>query len=242
MNDFSVADHFRDYFEIIPAKNSKSLEQIFQIRYDVFCREFGYETEQSCHGGMERDDYDDVALHCLIVHRATGVGAGCIRMITATDEPSFLLPMESFCGESLTDPVLHPMCLPRLDVAEGSRFVVHTKFRRRVGENESPFGIVLGKKDSREEQRSFPLLSLALFYAGTALMTILQRQHIFAMLEPRLARRAVILGIPFVQAGQIVDYHGPRAAHYVSVEKILDNIQGDMQNLYQFVYDSLVKV
>ncbi|WP_172452639.1 PEP-CTERM/exosortase system-associated acyltransferase [Chromatium okenii] len=190
---------------------------------------------------MEHDDYDALAQHCLIVHRATGVGAGCVRMVMANNEPDFLLPLERFCGESLTDPVLHPAHLPRLNVAEGSRLAVHTQFRRRVGETESPVGIALNSDPSPNEQRTFPLLSLALFYASAAMMTFVQRQHVFVMIEPRLARRAITLKLPFVQTGNVVDYHGQRAPYYVSVQQVIDNVPEDMQGLYKFVHDSLNK-
>ncbi|MBV5310287.1 PEP-CTERM/exosortase system-associated acyltransferase [Chromatium okenii] len=241
MSTSQLSDHFHNYFEIIPARTPDLLERIFRIRHDVYCREFGYLEGEACAGGLEHDDYDALAQHCLIVHRATGVGAGCVRMVMANNEPDFLLPLERFCGESLTDPVLHPAHLPRLNVAEGSRLAVHTQFRRRVGETESPVGIALNSDPSPNEQRTFPLLSLALFYASAAMMTFVQRQHVFVMIEPRLARRAITLKLPFVQTGNVVDYHGQRAPYYVSVQQVIDNVPEDMQGLYKFVHDSLNK-
>jgi hypothetical protein len=63
---------------------------------------------------MEQDDYDPHSLQVLIAHKTRDAQTGCMRLIPppATDH-NFLLPMERFCGDSLTDPVWHPGRLPR---------------------------------------------------------------------------------------------------------------------------------
>ena len=134
-------DHFSDYFDVRFAHTEELMRQIHRLRYDVYCREFGFEREEDCPGGLERDAYDDHAVHCLIVHRDSGMGAGCIRVVVPPEStPNFQLPMERFCGFSLTDPILHPARRPRTRVAEVSRLAVHTQFRRRAGESQSPIG------------------------------------------------------------------------------------------------------
>jgi N-acyl amino acid synthase of PEP-CTERM/exosortase system len=240
MNTPPLDGHFQNYFEICPAQTPDLLERIFRIRYDVYCREFGYETEDACPGGLERDDYDASALHCLILHRETGVGAGCIRLVVPPPaKPDFLMPMERFCGDSLADPVWHPARLPRASLAEVSRLAVHTRFRRRLGESESPVGVSATDEAKIDERRTFPLLSLALFYAGAALMDLTGRQHAFVMVEPRLARRMLALGLPFMQVGEPMEYHGQRAAYYVSVQQVVENIPDGLKSLYGFIHDSL---
>jgi N-acyl amino acid synthase of PEP-CTERM/exosortase system len=234
--------HFQSYFDVLFAYTPELREKVHQIRYDVYCREFHYEREEDCPGGMERDSYDDHALHVLITHKVTNVPAGCMRIIPPpAEERDFLLPMERFCGPSLTDPVWHPGRLPRAQIAEVSRLAVHTQFRRRLGESESPTGISTVPKFSADERRTFPLLSLALFYGGAALMVLAGRSDAFVMVEPRLARRMQMLGLPFVQVGEVIEYHGPRAAFYVPVQKVLENVLGELQHLYDFVYRRLAE-
>jgi N-acyl amino acid synthase of PEP-CTERM/exosortase system len=241
MSNPSLDNHFQNYFDVFFADTPELREFVHRIRYEVYCREFRYEREEDCPGGMERDAYDQHSLHMLIVHKTTQAGAGCMRLITPSlTESDFLLPMERFCGHTLTDPVWHPARLPRDHIAEVSRLAVHTQFRRRLGEAESPTGIS-ATSFSPDERRTFPLLSLALFYGGTALMVLAGRSDAFVMVEPRLARRLQIAGLPFVQVGELVEYHGPRAAYYVPVQGVLDNIQGELRYLYDFVYESLKK-
>lgn len=232
-------NHFQNYFDVFLADTPELREQVHRIRYDVYCREFHYEREEDCPGGLERDEYDQYSLHTLILHKATHSEAGCMRLILpAATESDFLLPMERFCGHSLTDPVWHPGRLPRSRIAEVSRLAVHTRFRRRLGESESPTGIA-ATSFSADERRAFPLLSLALFYGGAALMVLTGRSDAFVMVEPRLARRLQMVGLPFVQVGDLIEYHGPRAAYYVPVQGVLDNIQGELRYLYDFVYNNL---
>ncbi|HCB12159.1 MAG TPA: PEP-CTERM/exosortase system-associated acyltransferase [Gammaproteobacteria bacterium] len=242
MNTPHLDNHFQNYFDVLLADTAELREQVYRLRYDVYCREFHYEREEDCPGGMERDDYDSHSLHVLIAHKASNTGAGCMRLISPpAAESGFLLPMERFCGQSLTDPVWHPARLPRSHIAEVSRLAVHTWFRRRLGESESPIGIAAIGDFSPDERRTFPLLSLALFYGGAALMVLAGRSEAFVMVEPRLARRLQMAGLPFIRIGEVIEYHGPRAAYYVPVQQVLDNIQGEFRYLYDFVYRSLAE-
>ncbi|MCG5502074.1 PEP-CTERM/exosortase system-associated acyltransferase [Ectothiorhodospira lacustris] len=236
----SLVEHFQDFFLVLKADTQALREQVFQIRYDVYCREFGYEKEEDCPGGMERDDYDAHSEHCLIMHRPSGQGAGCIRVVSPHEAESIAqIPMERFCGQSLNHPELHPGLLPRSDLAEVSRLAVHTQFRRRQGESESPIGLAIAETITDEQRRTFPLLGLALFCAGTSLMGRLGREHAFVMMERRLARMLQSAGFPFVQVGEPMEYHGPRAAYHVTVQSVLDSMRKDIRELHDFVHESL---
>ena len=51
-------------------------EEVYRLRYEVYVREFAYEAEEHFAEFMERDDYDDHSVHCLLRHRATGGSSG----------------------------------------------------------------------------------------------------------------------------------------------------------------------
>ncbi|MFP4080769.1 MAG: PEP-CTERM/exosortase system-associated acyltransferase [Ectothiorhodospira sp.] len=235
-----LVDHFQDYFQVLPARAPERLEQVFRIRYDVYCREFGYEKEEDCPGGLERDDYDADASHCLIMHRPTERSAGCIRVVLPTpDDAAFLLPLERFCGSSLDHPDRRPDHFPRGDIGEVSRLAVHTQFRRRKGESETPAGFPADYILTEDERRTFPLLGLALFCAGTSLMKQAGREQAFVMMERRLARMLQASGFPFEQVGQPMEYHGERAAYHVTVRQVLESMRPDIRELHDFVHSSL---
>jgi len=239
MKALSLDSCFQNYFDVLFANTPELLEQAHRIRYDVYCQEFHYEREEDCPGGMERDEYDDHALQILVTHKASCIGAGCVRMVRPpTDDPDFVLPMELHCGHTLNHSERHPQQLPRNRLAEISRLAVHTSFRRRLGESESPFGALTPAPD-RQERRTFPMVSLALFAGATALLALTQRPHMFVMMEPRLARRLQGLGFPFVQVGEPMDYHGVRAAYHVTVDECLESWGDVMLQMYQFIHKAL---
>ena len=240
MNAISLSTHFKNYFQIILACTPELVSRVQRIRYEVYCREFHYESEENCPAGLERDEYDENSLHCLVVYTAGGADAGCVRLIkTPADNLDYPLPLEKFCAHSLTHPILHPKKLPRTDIAEISRLAVHTNFRRRLGESESPFGRLSEVNITEEERRTFPLISFALFAAGAALMALSHKNDLFIMVEPRLAKRLQNLGLPFIQIGELLDYHGMRAAYHVTTEQLLKDMRGEMRELYDYVYSHL---
>jgi N-acyl amino acid synthase of PEP-CTERM/exosortase system len=240
MSILSFDSHFQSYFDVLFANTPSLLEQAQRIRYDVYCREFHYEREEDCPGRMERDEYDEGALHIIAIHRERLTAAGCVRMVRPPpDNPQFLLPMERHCGHALNHPERHPQRIPRDHLAEISRLAVHPSFRRRQGEAESSVGELSQRAFAQEESRTFPLLSLALFAGATALLSLTRRQHMFVMMQPRLARRLRGLGFPFVQIGEPLEYHGLRAAYHVTVDECLASWDPVMLQMYRFIHQNL---
>lgn len=234
----SLDDYFQSCFDIRLADTPELLEQVYRIRYDVYCREFHYEREEDYPDGLERDQYDAHSLQMLIVHKTSNKGVGCVRMIRPPlDDSTFLLPLERHFGHALNHPDRHPQLIPRHCIAEISRLAVHTSFRQRLGEAESPFGALIGQR----EFRTFPLVSLALFAGATALLALDRRQHMFVIMEPRLARRLKSLGFPFVQTGEMMDYHGLRTPYHVTVDECQRFWGHSMSVMFDFVHRELLK-
>lgn len=233
--------NFERYFDILFANTPDLMEKIHRVRYDVYCREFHYEREEDCPGGIERDEYDDDSLHIIAIHKASAAAAGCVRMVRPPpDQPGFLLPMEHHCSHTLNHPERHPQRVPRDSLVEISRLAVHSSFRKRSGEAESPVG-ALDQDPLSEQYRTFPLISLALLAGAIAILELSQRQHMFVMMEPRLARRLHITGFPFVQIGEPMDYHGTRVGYHVTVDECLNSWNATMHQLYDFIYQALQK-
>ena len=243
MSEIPISKHFENYFEIVLAHTPKLQEQIYRIRYDVYCREFQFESEEKYPYGLEQDHYDQYSLHCLVRHKVSKAPAGCVRLIKISQkEPALKLPIERFCGDSLYHDTLHPSLLPRSSICEISRLAVHTAFRRRRGESASPFVSHyenLTDNATEEELRTFPLISIALIAASTSLMLIAERPNLFIMVENWLARLLRRVGLGFTQVGRVIDYHGPRAAYYITAEEMVNGMKGELREIYGFVHGSL---
>jgi len=236
----SLADSFDDFFEPILANSTEQRRLAFKVRYDVYCREFQYEREEDCPCGLETDEYDEESVHALVLHRPSGQVAGCVRVVPrAPATPVGLLPLERHCGHTLKHPTLRPHLLSEGGICEVSRLAVHGNFRRRPGERSSPLGDVSLPDIAATERRTFPLISVALFMVATNVVKINCGPHVFAMMEPRLARLLKRSGLEFATVGEITDFHGHRAAHYIHVDDAITGLSADLMGLYRSISERL---
>lgn len=233
---------FPDYFAIRPACSAADREETYRIRYRVYCEEFGYEPAENFPDRMELDEFDDTATHCLIVHRTTGMAAGCVRICPATvNGIDRRLPYDACCAQSLDPVAMGGVTASRAQICEASRFAVDGAFRRRSGEGATRFGEIAALDLSDTERRSFPLISVALMLAGTAMAELLRRPHMFAVMEPFLPRLLKRSGMIFHRMGHDLDYHGHRAIYLTDTRDFVRDMKGDTQNLYNWIYAQLDK-
>lgn len=241
MANYSIADNFNQYFQIRFADTKELREEAFKIRYGVYSEELGWEPANESR--METDDCDKYAYHCLLEHRRTGVFAGCIRLIIPpTEEPDKLLPFEEFCMSSAKKDVFDTDTLPRGCFGEISRLAVLASFRRREQEKNVPYVL----KDinpetvySEEERRNFPNIAMGLYLGGLALAELCKHQGIVVMMEPRLNRRLKRFGLPFMQIGEPMDYHGQRAMFYLDEDSFHRELTPELGELYNIIHKDM---
>jgi N-acyl amino acid synthase of PEP-CTERM/exosortase system len=203
-----VAD-FQKYFDLQLAMTPAQLENVYRIRYRVYCEEFHYEPVESFPDKLERDGFDANSRHCLVVHKATGMPAGCARLVLV-DEQS-LLPMEKYCASAIDQKVIRAFDGNRHTICEFSRLGVDGAFRRRPGEGESRFGEISALDCSKREQRTFSLIAVATILSAFAMSELIERPNCFAMMEPFLPRLLRRSGIVVHPAGREIEYHGTRS-------------------------------
>ena len=239
-SSLSIAQRFFTFFDIAYAATPELLEHVYRIRGDVYCKEFKFEPEDKCADGLERDEYDDYSVHCLIMHREQNLPAGCVRLVMPpTDDPNFQLPMEKHCSHSFNHDTLDPRHMPRDRLVELSRLAVHTLFRRRAGEKASPLGEV--EQFTELESRTFPLIASALIMAMISFGLLTQRPHGFSVMEPRLARRLTGSGFPLTQIGEPVEFHGLRAPFHITAEQAINGMKPELREIYDLVHERLSK-
>lgn len=237
----SLVEGFGRYFSVKLAESAAQKEQVFRIRYRVYCEEFKYESVEHFPDQFEIDDYDQYSRHCLITHLETGMPAGCVRLVSAIgprdDAP---LPFEKYCGNSLDQNFINGIGLDRNTVCEISRLAVDGAFRRRTGESLTRFGEVSGLHFSEQEQRTFSLIAVVGFLAATVLTEMENRTNVFAMMEPFLPRMMHRSGIDFQRVGKDVDYHGIRAPYFITTQSALVNMHADLRELYHWIRGNMV--
>lgn len=226
-----LGQHFHRYFDLIPATTADICDRVFQLRYQVYCEELGFEDASAFPDGREKDGVDPHALHCLLVHKPTGLSAGCFRLILCPDA-EYRLPFEIACGEHLDHSEWHPRELAYDQFGEISRLAVHQHFRRRNGEHHTPIGVTNGGLHD-DAPRQYPLVATGLFLGSTALAIHLGLERVYVMMEPRLGRLLRSCGIVFKQVGEVINYHGQRGPFMITRDLIYQHLPPDARRLME---------
>jgi N-acyl amino acid synthase of PEP-CTERM/exosortase system len=232
IDDYLVENFFR-HFDVAIATSDVQKEDVYSIRYRVYCEEFQYEPLEAFPDKLEIDEFDVQSSHCLITHKSSGIPAGCVRLVSPTRiEGGGQLPLERYCEDSLDTAFLDDLNRDRTSICEISRLAVGSAFRRRLGENASRFGEVESLESSKREYRTFPLIANACFLAATALTVIEAKNNVYAMMEPFLPRMLKRSGINCRRAGSDIEYHGVRAPYFITSQSALENMDPDLKELY----------
>lgn len=216
-------------------------EEVYRIRYEVYCQEFKFERAADFSDGLEQDVFDaQRSHHCLLLHRESGLFAGCVRLVTNhhdnLDEP---LPFEEGCNISLNNPDIAPMLEQRSKIGEISRLAVPSTFRRRRGDPCSPIGELAIPDFSRNERRCFPHIPMGLYLAAAAIGLKKNLDGVFAVMELRLVRHLRRFGIVFEQASDVIDYHGQRAVFYINRDGLFKHLQPEISDLLNTILGDL---
>lgn len=78
-------------FEVILANDEWSRRIHYQLRYQVFCLETGYEDPARFPDGQEKDAWDDGAAHFLVQEKLSGQWVAAMRLVLPDAE---ILPIE----------------------------------------------------------------------------------------------------------------------------------------------------
>jgi len=228
----SIASAFNNYFQIIFADTPALREEVYRIRYKVYCQELQYEPVNEHPDGLERDVYDVRSQHCLLLHRSTGRYAGCIRLVMPDPaDKAAKLPFEKLCANSLYSDIAEPIFAKRQLLGEYSRLAVPEEYRRRKADKGHPFGNIEMVEASQFDQRRFQHIPLGLYLAGAAVAVRMGLDGVIAMMEPRLARHLKRFGMIYEQIGDVVDHHGPRAPFYCSRYMLFKFLDCEMKKM-----------
>ena len=229
-----TSDGFSKYFEILPAIRDSEVAAAFRIRHSVYCEDLAWEAIRP--DGMETDDYDAHALHCLIRSRASGDFIGCVRLIlTAPGDPHAPLPFERTCGPALHRSVLDPAKLPRDRIAEVSRLAIIGQYRRRRGEKHMPAGGIQDTELDSAGQPRFAWLLVGLYMGVFAIAARHGLEQLFLLSEPRLARHLNKIGITNVQIGNPTEHRGFRAPAVMDVQHVITNLDPLLKSVFTHV-------
>lgn len=231
---------FARYFELTLALTDEQKAAVYAVRYNVYCEEFGYEDPDAFRDRMETDAFEDQSIHCLVIHRASGVAAGCVRLVTV--EADTTMPMEDHCHDSLDQDFFGQLKNRRATMAEISRLAVDSQFRRRRGESETRFGNTASLHFAAREERTFSLIAVSLFLAAAAAADIVKRPDCFAIMEPFLPVILRRTGIVVKRVGDDFDFKGVRAPYYLNITEAIRAAPSELSLCFDVVRSQFVDV
>lgn len=221
LNIMSILEAFDFYFKMVPADSDELKQEVYKLRYQVYCLEHHF-LEPSAEG-FEYDEYDAQSCHYLIQHKDSGNYMATTRLILPSSKnPEKLFPVEV---HSKIENFELLKTVPRANLAELSRFCVSKEFRRRSGEKNL---IITNDLDSsRYSPRgkdSSANITLALFACAIKMSSEHNIQCWIASIEPALKRVVEPLGIYVVDIGSLVDYHGMRLPCAIRIDDLLKGV------------------
>ncbi|TDF37283.1 PEP-CTERM/exosortase system-associated acyltransferase [Alteromonadaceae bacterium M269] len=234
----SVAQHFSSYLSPKLAIDSSLKDECYRIRHGVYCEELNFEDTNA--EGIEKDDFDDHAIHCLIQHLPSSDYSGTVRVVRPENEGE-IIPIQKYCIDSITPGKINPNDFKPHEVCEISRLAVPNKFRRRQTDKfkGAATGVINEQIYSEEELRCFPFIAIGLYLSAASVVIENNIKHTFVMMEPRLARSMSFVGIRFEQIGPPIEYHGKRAPYYINPSLLMDSLTPGFKLMLKNIRKSL---
>jgi N-acyl amino acid synthase of PEP-CTERM/exosortase system len=218
-------DLFDDYMTVVQANSKELLDSVFRLRFQVYCRERGFEDAASFPEGRERDEDDARSLHFLVVDRLTTAPVGTVRLILPkrhADLPVFRL---IGAGDRIAPD------LPLETTAEVSRFAIAKAYRRQL-ENALIQHLRAMSTDAAS-RLALPLLTFGLIRAVFMMTLAGGITHVVAMMEPALLRMLGRLGIEFNPIGEPVEHHGVRQPGWAAIDDLAERVKQCRPELWE---------
>lgn len=215
--------YFNEYFEMVAATSDELKNEVYKLRYQVYCIETLFENPEQYPDGLEFDEFDQQSIHYLIRHRKSGDYAATTRLVLPdANSPEKLFPLELHCE---IDNVAMMQPINRAHLGEVSRFCVSKAFKKRKNEAHTLAGISVDWHPdyfTLEERRTFPHLALALIACFIRASYENNIHHLIACMEPAFFRFVSPLGIDLIKIGPLVNYHGKRWPATIKITDLLD--------------------
>jgi len=191
------------------------LEEVFRLRYQVYCKECNFIKEEDYPDSIEKDKYDPHSVH-FVAEDPYGI-IGTVRLIL--DSP-YKFPFEEHCNDKLTVDI---DSLPRGKAAEVSRLVISKNYRRRTDDglyytpdfNDKVTGVDIADITKRIRPIAFGIYREIYQECKRRGIT-----HWFAIMEKSLWRLLYMHSFIFKPIGEEVDFYGMVTPYLASIEEI----------------------
>jgi len=219
----SEKQSFDNCFEVFLADTPESRQIHYNLRYQVYCEEMGFEDKTLYPDEMESDEWDDNAVHFLVRHKISGHWLGGLRLVF---NKNGTLPFEKHSASH--QPISH---VKRKASVEMSRLCVIKEARRFSSKRFAPYGLPEQEISAESEKvRSFynfknqtRSMIWGLFKAAVDYSSENNLDYWYFIVAPALACFIRREGFELSQIGAPCDHKGVRTPYEISVKNILQN-------------------
>lgn len=222
-----LTPYFKFKKELRGNMESVLLENIFKLRYEVYCLECQFLAIDDFKNGQETDEYDGCSTHFAAFTLDDSIIA-TVRLVQPGQEQNY--PFESHC--SVFDTYLQP---PREETGEVSRLIVKKSYRRRQGDSmqgvtsefreKGKISAIKPHHGGRKRDGESPMLLLGLYREMYRYSKENGIRWWYAAMENSVARSLGKIGFEFLPIGPQTDYYGPVTPYVVNVDEVHHRLQ-----------------
>jgi N-acyl amino acid synthase of PEP-CTERM/exosortase system len=206
---------------------------IFKLRYDVYCVECAFLQPSDSFEGLEFDDFDDCSTHFAAYTMEESL-IGTVRLVCPRIPRHF--PFELHCS-TFADFAMPP----RDECGEISRLAVKRSHRRRradsvlgipgfMANRGAGDGVVLSPEIERRDRRS-PMVLLGMYREMYRHSLARGMRYWFAAMERSLAHSLEKVGFEFTPIGPVADYYGAVTPYVVDLNLLKEKLAANNPTL-----------
>jgi N-acyl amino acid synthase of PEP-CTERM/exosortase system len=195
------------------ADTEESKQIHYQLRYQVYCLEKGFEDTSKFEDGMEVDHYDDDAIHFLVKDRISDTWLATARLVIADAES---LPMGTVADFDL-DPIDR-----KERVAEFTRLSILPTFRHQA------------RKPRGSQPSGEPEILLGVFRAVMGYCGEIGVKSVLFLCRRSIWRVLGRLGVEMQQIGPPCQHRGVRFPYLINLETMFSQIIAYSSETHRF--------
>jgi len=202
---------FDNHFEVFLADTEESKNIHYNIRYQVYCEEMGFENHEDFPEQMEYDEDDKRSVHFIVRSKGGGEWIGAMRLINKLDGQ---LPIEKSCKINkniIANDIFETVELSRLCLTKG--------VRRRMRDIDPPHGIeeVIDRSKETKKVKSIAsglkknrLIIWGLIHAAAEYCYRTNKQNWYFVATSALAKVLRRGGLSLTNIGEPFQHRGER--------------------------------
>lgn len=211
-------------------KTDARINDVYKLRYKVYCDEWGFEKPEDHPGGVEIDEFDEFSSHFAVIRTDNNELIGTTRVIFSS-EKGFPLESHSVIDSGAFEGI------NRNNIGEVSRLAVSKDYRKRFVDKVmfefKEYDEEYEKQVSAERRKLDQEIVLNLYSCIYRECLDKDLTHLIAVMADGLYLILKRIGIIFNSIGPSVDYHGPRTPYICCIGDSIQNIKKKRPEIYE---------